>query len=52
MGMFLNKTGRPIVYSCEWPLYDKAHGAPVRRLFFNKLPMSMSFDVSKKYTSE
>lgn len=28
MGMFLNKTGRPIVYSCEWPLYDKAHGAP------------------------
>lgn len=21
MGFYLNKTGRPMLYSCEWPLY-------------------------------
>ncbi|KAK3100793.1 hypothetical protein FSP39_025412 [Pinctada imbricata] len=26
MGHFLNKTGRPIVYSCEWPLYQAFKG--------------------------
>lgn len=26
-GHYLNQTGRPIVYSCEWPLYWKA-GTP------------------------
>lgn len=25
MGMYLNKTGRPIVYSCEWPLQNRIH---------------------------
>lgn len=24
MGHYLNQTGRPILYSCEWPLYDRA----------------------------
>lgn len=28
MEMYLNKTGRPIVYSCEWPLYDRAAKKP------------------------
>lgn len=26
MGRALNATGRHIVYSCEWPMYEKAHG--------------------------
>lgn len=26
MGFFLNKTGRPIVYSCEWPFYQQRAG--------------------------
>ena len=34
MGMFLNKTGRQILYSCEWPLYDYAHKHAVIVLFF------------------
>ncbi|KAL8576377.1 hypothetical protein ACOMHN_048944 [Nucella lapillus] len=25
MQQFLNRTGRPILFSCEWPLYDYAH---------------------------
>ena len=25
----LNKTGRHIVYSCEWPMYERAHGGTV-----------------------
>lgn len=25
-GRYLNLTGRPIVYSCEWPLYDYVNG--------------------------
>ena len=29
MGMYLNKTGRPIVYSCEWPLQNKIHHTKV-----------------------
>ena len=29
MGHYLNKTGRPILYSCEWPLYMRALGATV-----------------------
>ena len=28
-GLFLNKTGRPMVYSCEWPLYQHAVGLKV-----------------------
>jgi hypothetical protein len=27
MGYYLNKTGRPIMYSCEWPIYMRALGA-------------------------
>lgn len=27
-GLFLNKTGRPMLYSCEWPLYDLATKKP------------------------
>ena len=27
----LNKTGRHIVYSCEWPMYAKAQGLKVRQ---------------------
>ncbi len=30
MGKFLNQTGRPILYYCEWPLYDRAGGIKVR----------------------
>ena len=26
---FLKKTGRPILYSCEWPLYDVQKGQKV-----------------------
>jgi len=29
MGHYLNRTGRPILYSCEWPLYMRALGATV-----------------------
>ena len=29
MGFFLNKTGRPIVYSCEWPFYQRQAGMKV-----------------------
>lgn len=25
-GLYLNKTGRPMVYSCEWPLYQSTSG--------------------------
>lgn len=25
-GRYLNQTGRPIVYSCEWPLYQENSG--------------------------
>ena len=25
----LNNTGRHIVYSCEWPMYEKAQGGKV-----------------------
>ena len=34
MGMYLNKTGRPILYSCEWPLYDYQHGHTVITFVF------------------
>ena len=30
MGMYLNMTGIPILYSCEWPLYDYQHGQMVQ----------------------
>ncbi|CAD5122803.1 DgyrCDS11209 [Dimorphilus gyrociliatus] len=26
MAKYLNQTGRQILYSCEWPLYERAHG--------------------------
>ncbi|KAK0050556.1 alpha-galactosidase A-like isoform X1 [Biomphalaria pfeifferi] len=29
MQFFLNKTGHPMVFSCEWPLYEWAHRLPV-----------------------
>ena len=29
MAKALNKTGRPIMYSCEWPLYERAKGVKV-----------------------
>ena len=32
MGFFLNKTGRPIVYSCEWPFYQQRAGMKVNLL--------------------
>jgi len=25
MSMWLNKTGRPILYSCSWPAYQEGH---------------------------
>lgn len=28
-GRYLNQTGRPIVYSCEWPLYQTLNGIEV-----------------------
>lgn len=28
-GLYLNKTGRPMVYSCEWPLYQSFAGLKV-----------------------
>ncbi|XP_050416808.2 alpha-galactosidase A [Patella vulgata] len=32
MSMYLNQTGRPIVFSCEWPLYEtKANYADIRK---------------------
>lgn len=30
-GMYLNKTGRPIVYSCSWPAYQEGSGHPVSK---------------------
>lgn len=29
-GLFLNQTGRPMVYSCEWPLYQLIAGIEVQ----------------------
>lgn len=31
-GRFLNKTGRPMVYSCSWPVYQEYEGLMVRRI--------------------
>ncbi|XP_035828653.1 alpha-N-acetylgalactosaminidase isoform X2 [Aplysia californica] len=28
MEFFMNKTGHPMVYSCEWPLYEYSHKLP------------------------
>ncbi|XP_049835840.1 alpha-N-acetylgalactosaminidase-like [Schistocerca gregaria] len=28
-GMYLNATGRPMVYSCSWPVYQEQDGLPV-----------------------
>jgi hypothetical protein len=28
MGFWLNKTGRPILYSCSWPAYQEGHMVP------------------------
>ena len=28
-GRWLNKTGKGIVYSCEWPMYDESAGITV-----------------------
>lgn len=32
-GLFLNKTGRPMVYSCEWPFYQIVSGIKVSVIF-------------------
>lgn len=32
-GRYLNKTGRPIVYSCSWPVYQEEIGKSVNILF-------------------
>ena len=37
MGKYLNKTGRPIMYSCEWALYDRSHGLVVSILIIKKM---------------
>ena len=29
MSRYLNETGRHIVYSCEWPMYESAQGGKV-----------------------
>ena len=34
MGKYLNQTGRPILYYCEWPLYDRSFGVLVSSAFF------------------
>ena len=34
MGKYLNATGRPILYSCEWALYARAKGYKVNNLVF------------------
>ena len=31
MGKFLNATGRPILYSCEWAVYARAKGYKVNK---------------------
>jgi len=51
MGHFLNKTGRPIMYSCEWPLYMRALGAKVSRRHFNNAIKSCdcSWDTDEIY---
>jgi len=30
-GKYLNATGRPMLYSCEWPLYQGANGIKVNK---------------------
>ncbi len=29
-GQHLNQTGRPMVYSCSWPVYQQENGIEVR----------------------
>lgn len=29
MGFYLNQTGRPMIYSCSWPVYQIFSGIPV-----------------------
>lgn len=31
-GQFLNKTGRPMVYSCSWPVYQEFSGMEVKKV--------------------
>lgn len=33
-GYYLNKTGRPMVYSCSWPVYQLYAGMRVSYLIF------------------
>ena len=32
-GYYLNRTGRPMLYSCSWPVYQTYSGMTVRLLF-------------------
>ncbi|KAK4884299.1 hypothetical protein RN001_000570 [Aquatica leii] len=36
-GMFLNNTGRPIVYSCSWPAYLETGGTPANYPYLAKI---------------
>ena len=37
MAKFLNQTGRHVMYSCEWPLYERSIGVKVST--FGRAPM-------------
>ena len=39
MGKYLNETGRHIVYSCEWPMYEKAQGGKVSVMAVKQVPI-------------
>lgn len=39
-GRLLNKTGRPMVYSCSWPVYQEIKGLTVIKIGNTKLKSS------------
>ena len=46
MGKYLNETGRPILYSCEWAIYARAKGVKVGRCVTFLMIIGIHFLVS------
>lgn len=42
-GRLLNKTGRPIVYSCSWPAYEEPLGVKVSLCIKLLLALQINF---------
>ena len=46
-GYYLNRTGRPMLYSCSWPVYQTYSGMTVRQLFL--LVIVLVFTILQKF---